>query len=212
MASETAPVWRGSKSLRRSIVEISSLEPFPGNPRVGDVESIRASIARFGQVRPILVDGARIVAGHHFVLAATEEGWTHVAVTRNEFESEEEARAYLVADNRLGDLGGYDDVALSEQLAALRDLEGTGYTEQDRSDLAVRLAAIRQPVFAPSDEAPPALDERSGTTGLFEVPLFLDRESRKDFANLLGMLKREWSLDETTAVVLRSLREAAART
>lgn len=211
-------VWRGPEPLRPFLVAVEDFEPFPGNPRRGEVESLRESLREFGQPRPVLTDpnlGAdgkhRLVAGHHLRLAAIAEGWTHLAAIPNAFESEEQARRFLVADNRLPELGGYDDVALLEQLAAIRDLKGTGYTEQDRSDLAARLAAIRQPVFAPSPEPPPALDERSGTTGIFEVPLYLDKDTRHDFANLVGMLKREWSIDETTGVVLRALREAAER-
>lgn len=218
MTEQDAPVWSGPPALRPFLVPLDALEPFPGNPRKGDVAKLRESLRRFGQVLPALADPTlgpeglrRLVARHHLAEAARAEGWTHVAVVENEFASEDEARAFLVADNRLGQLGGYDDDLLAAQLDAIRDLKGTGYTEEDRADLASRLAAIRQPVFPESEEVP-SLDSRSSTTGLFEVPLHLDADTRRDFANLVGMLRREWSLEDTTSVVLRALREAAART
>lgn len=217
MSETVEQVWRGPEALRPFLLPLDALEPFPGNPRRGDVENLRESLREFGQLFTVLVDPAlgdggrrRIVARHHLVEAAREEGWTHVAVLENEFENEEQARKFLVGDNRSGQLGGFDEDLLFAQLEAIRDLRGTGYTENDRDELGARLAQMRQPVFPESPEAP-ALDARSGTTGFFEVPLRLDRDQRRDFAQLVAMLKREWQTDDTTAVVLRSVREAAER-
>jgi ParB-like chromosome segregation protein Spo0J len=212
-------VWVGSEALEAFLVPIDSLEPFPGNPRRGDTEAVAASLRRFGQVRPILVDGARIVAGHHVVEAARAEGWTHISAIGNEFESEEEARAYLLADNRIPELGGFDEELLAVQLQALREnYAGTGYSKEDAEALAARLAEIRgdgfrtmTDEFDPEMDGPPRLDERQGSPGFFEVPLRLDRETRTDFARAVAILKREWELDDTTTVVIRAVREAAER-
>lgn len=147
----TETVWHGAEELRGLLVPIADLEPFPGNPRRGDVEQLRGSLQRFGQVLPALADPelaeggrVRIVARHHLALAAAAEGWTHIAVVRHRFADEEEARAYLIADNRLGQLGGYDDAELAEHLRLLRELDalhGTGYTDTDVDD---HLAALRR--------------------------------------------------------------------
>ena len=192
-------------------MEVASLEPFPDNPNRGDLEAVRASFDRFGQVHPIVVDGARIVAGHTRVEVALEKEWTHIAAVPNDFGSEEEQRAFLLADNRTSELGRIDDELLSTQLAALRDLRGTGYTAEDAADLEARLAELRAPSFPPSDEPPPALDSRSPTTGLFEVPLLLGKEERADFARLVRVLEREWNVEGVAAVVVRAVREAAMR-
>jgi DNA modification methylase len=142
----TLEVWRGAEYLRPVLVPIDSLEPWPDNPRRGDVAAIAASLDRFGQVRPVLVQGSRIVAGHHLVLAALERGYTHIAVGDHDFGSEDEARAYLLADNRTAELGVVDDALLSAQLAALQDTRGIGYTDKDLAQLESRLAALRAPV------------------------------------------------------------------
>jgi ParB-like chromosome segregation protein Spo0J len=200
------------------LVPLNTLEPFPGNPRRGDVPAVTRSLARFGQLRPVLVEPAdssgncRIVAGHHVVLAARELGWSHIAALANDFGSEEEARAYLLADNRTSELGSIDEDALAVQLAALSDFEGTGYTEEEANEVAKRLAFLREPQFAPAgaDETP-ALDERSPTSGTFEVPLALEGDVRVDFARHVAMLRREWGLTTTTDIVVRAVREAAER-
>lgn len=215
MTSTETIVWQGASYLRPLLVRIDSLEPWPDNPRKGDVDSVRESLRVLGQRKPIVVQGTTIVAGHHLVRAAAELDWTHVAAGDGEFEDEEHARKFLIADNRTSELGRTDDRLLAAQLDALRSYEGVGYTDTDREELAERLASLRQPTGPPQfgeSEEVPSLDSRSPTTGLFEVPLLLDVESRRDFANLVGMLKREWSLDDTTAVVLRAVREAAQRT
>lgn len=154
----SARVWNGADVLRRMLVPLEEVEPWPGNPREGDVPAIIDSLRRFGQVRPILVrQNGRIVAGHHLVLAARELGWSHVAAIRHDFADEEEARAYLLADNRIPERGRINEEALAAQLGALRTLDGTGYTERDRALLDSRLAKLR----APSDEEPDPPEPRA---------------------------------------------------
>lgn len=163
MTPTTKPVWDGAKSLRRFLVPVEDLEPFPGNPRRGDVESLRVSLRRFGQVLPVLADPAlgesgkqRIVARHHLVLAAAEEGWTHVAVIPHEFRDEDEARAYLLADNKIADLGTYDLDELVGHLRVLQEIDdgfvGTGYSNGDLDDLLAEQIRLQQESpLAPDD-------------------------------------------------------------
>lgn len=152
MSKAAAAVWSGPEGLRETLVPISDLEPFPGNPRRGDTDAVAASLRRFGQVKPIVVDGARIVAGHTLVRAAEAEGWTHVAASSNEFASEEEQRAFLLADNRSSDLSTYDDRLLLEQLRSLTDREGTGYRDTDLLVLEESLRELEAPPSSPTDD------------------------------------------------------------
>jgi DNA modification methylase len=140
---EAEAVWNGPDALRGSLILIADLEPWPGNPRQGDVGAISESLKRFGQLRPIVVRGTRIVAGHHVVLAARALGWSHVAVIDPDFADETEARAYLIADNRLSELGTTDDSMLVAQLEALGGaLDGTGFSGDDLGDLHAQLEAL----------------------------------------------------------------------
>ena len=134
--------WNGSAALRPMLVPVDALRAHEQNPRRGAVEEIRKSLRRFGQQRPLLAlpDGT-LVAGHHVWQAAQAEGWSHVAVIRSDLT--EKAVAYMLADNRLGDLGVYDEPMLAEHLERLKGrdaLEGTGYTYEDVDELLLVLA------------------------------------------------------------------------
>lgn len=207
-AARQRTVWRGAKTLRRFLIPIDELEPFPGNPRVGDVDAVRASLRRFGQVRPILVDGPRIVAGHHVRLAAKAEGWTHVAGIENDFADEDEARAYLLADNRIPELGTYSLDALVTHLNALAELdalEGTGYTRDDLDD---RLAKLRQlnretPAAPPGPEPPPP--------GMSELVLLYSADQRDQVEAWLTVVAKEKGTAGPSETVYAAL-DVAART
>lgn len=152
-AKRAKRVWVGPAKLKTLLVPIGSLEAWPGNPRRGDIAAVRASLERFGQVRPISVTGATIVAGHHVSIAAAEMGWTHVAALDGEFADAEEARAYLIADNRTAELGSVDPELLAVQLAAIVEsssLEGTGFSEAQRAELEERLKKIREAAAPPA--------------------------------------------------------------
>lgn len=148
-------VWAGPDALRPFLVSIADLEAFPNNPRRGDVPAIAASFRRWGQLKPIVTDGPRIVAGHHMVLAAGELGWTHIAAVANDFADEDEQRAFLLADNRTAELGTvdlYDLTGQLQQLAELDLLAGTGYTGDDVDGFLADLALLQDAATDPSVE------------------------------------------------------------
>lgn len=122
-----------AEGLRPNVVPIASITHHPENPRMGDVDAIAESLGRFGQVRPIVVQESTgyIVAGNHTTKAARSLGWTEIAAVRVAL-SDEDALAYLLADNRLADRGSYDNEVLRELLQrASGNLAGTGYDEDD---------------------------------------------------------------------------------
>src|SRR5690348_7019419 len=82
-------------------VAVSELKPYPGNPRRGDVNSIRQSLEVNGQYRPIVVNRPtmEVLAGNHTLAAAKGLGWTEIAVTFIDADPER-ARRIVLADNR----------------------------------------------------------------------------------------------------------------
>ena len=115
-----------SPGLEALAVPLDTLHPFPGNPRVGDVEAVRKSIRRFGQQKPVVYHLRNrkriIIAGNHTYLAALAEDWPELAAA--EFVgSKKEADAYALADNRTGDLGTYDYDALLNLIGTVGDPE-----------------------------------------------------------------------------------------
>lgn len=131
----TALVWHGPVALRRRVVPIASLKPWPGNPRTHDLPTIQASLRAFGQYRPIVVQSSsrRIIAGHGTLEAARLEGWTGIAADL--IDVGDEAAKMLAVDNRANDLAGYDSGLLAAFLRSLPDLDATGFTPADLADL-----------------------------------------------------------------------------
>jgi len=122
---------------------IDKLVPYSKNPRThseAQVAQIAASIAEFGFNCPILVDSkAGIVAGHGRLLAARKLGLAEVPVIVLDHLTETQKRAYLIADNKLTLLGGWDEDLLAQEFAALEtdgfDLGLTGFNEQELAEL-----------------------------------------------------------------------------
>jgi DNA modification methylase len=139
-------------------LQVSGLETFDGNPRKGSVEQIAKSLIRHGQYRPIVVNRGSItgrpfevLAGNHTLMAARFLDWSVIDAAVVDVD-ESTAKSIVASDNRLADLGGYDDAALFALLDSLDDLSGTGYGISD-------LEALRQDLFPPEvltdpDEAP----------------------------------------------------------
>jgi len=130
-----------TRDLTYSVTPIDALTPHARNPRNGDTDRIAESLAANGQYRPIVVArGGVILAGNHTYAAAMQLGWTDLATVNVDLDPySPEALQIMLADNRTADLGQYDDGLLLE---LLRDapLVGTGYTDDDLSDLEALLA------------------------------------------------------------------------
>jgi DNA modification methylase len=85
---------------------------------------------------PIIIDKAGIIlAGHARYGAAEELGIPEVPVIRAEFLTKADRRAFVLAENRLAELAGWDKTLLSEELEILfeggYDLEITGFSIVD---------------------------------------------------------------------------------
>lgn len=85
---------------------------------------------------PIIIDDAdMIAAGHGRWLAAKSKNITEVPVIRAKFLTDEDRRAFALAENRIADLSGWDDELLSDELSILFDggynLEITGFSTSD---------------------------------------------------------------------------------
>jgi DNA modification methylase len=123
--------------------DIDKLVPYVNNPRTHSKEQIgkiAASMMKFGFVNPILVDAsAEIIAGHGRLQAAKHLGLERVPVIVLDHLTEEEKRAYVIADNQLALDAGWDDGLLKTELAALAslnfDLSVIGFSDEELADL-----------------------------------------------------------------------------
>lgn len=142
---------RITDALRDLAVPIDSVRPHPTNPREGDIGAICTSLSRFGQVRPIVVQESTglVVAGNHVLAAAKALNWQTIAAHVVAM-TDEEADAYLLADNRLSELGSYDDALLRDVLATQAragNLTGTGYDGDDVDDAVLQTASTKHIVM-----------------------------------------------------------------
>lgn len=157
-------------SPRLEMLSPASLRAHRNNPRThskAQVEQIRCSIERFGFTNPILVDGQdNIIAGHGRVAAAKLLGLERVPALRIEGMSETERRAYVIADNRLAELAGWDNDLLRLELGAILELEPdfdvelTGYSGGELE----ALLAISDPKSSEADEVPEPDTTSAATT------------------------------------------------
>lgn len=156
-----------AEGLRHLAVPIDDVSPFARNARTHDdanVKAIMASLKAFGQRAPLVArKGDKVLSvGHGRVMAMQKLGWTHAAVLFIE-ESEEEAIAYGIADNRTGELAKWDYKQLSALLDATPpELQAmTGF----EMDAVQELHEKYNPPAVVEDEAPAPADKAVGRAG-----------------------------------------------
>jgi len=132
-----------SKILKTIQIEISKVSNDPANVRTHskkNIDAIKASLKRFGQQKPIVIDSNNIVrAGNGTLEAAKELGWKYISVVISDLEPSE-LTAYAIADNRTAELAEWDLEALGEQLQSL---------ENDLANIAYDDFSIPKPKMSP---------------------------------------------------------------
>ncbi len=106
---------------------VDDLKLDPKNPRAHSPRHIRQiarSIVEFGFLVPILIDASgKVIAGHGRLLAARQLEWREVPTIQLHHLSEAQARAFMIADNRLTEISEWDDALLATQLRELAALD-----------------------------------------------------------------------------------------
>ena len=127
------------------IVSVSSLKPNPENPNMHGAEQLELLgkiIKKTGWRAPITVSkrSGLITKGHGRRLAAIKAGLEYAPVEYQDYASEEEEHADLIADNRIAELAEMDDEKLSDLLRELDsiddfDMDLTGFDEESLLDM-----------------------------------------------------------------------------
>ena len=106
---------------------LERLNTYANNPRLhseADLDKIAAAILKWGWTMPALVDeNGELLAGCARVAAAAKDGWTSVPVIVAHGWSEEEKRAYRLADNQLAVRASWDPEQLGKELRDLKFAE-----------------------------------------------------------------------------------------
>lgn len=164
---EAAPkAWAGGIPVfcaHDKIVDATALVPNPANPNFHPEEQIQLLgriIRQAGWRQPITVStrSGFIVKGHGRLEAALLEGMTEVPVDYQNYSSEAEEYADLVADNRLAELSEINQKKLADIFAEIDTgeipWELTGYNEEEVGDLITALSEAIHNELNDPDEVP----------------------------------------------------------
>ena len=114
-------------------IHVDDIIPYENNPRDNDgaVDAVAASIAEFGFKVPVVVDKDNIiVAGHTRHKAAKKLGLEFVPCIKADDLTEEQVKAFRLADNKTAELASWDFAKLEEELAGLEmDMEQFGFED-----------------------------------------------------------------------------------
>src|SRR5262249_13448164 len=142
---------RHDKPLKIVYRRVEELKLDPANPRRHTKKQIRQianSIQAFGFNVLILIDRyGNVIAGHGRLLAACELGITEVPTLCLDHLTPAQASTFMIADNRLTEIAGWDDALLTQLLKNLSvlgldfSLELTGF---EVAEIDLRLASVAE--------------------------------------------------------------------
>lgn len=122
--------------MQIQMVKLADIVPYENNPRhnADAVQPVAESIKRYGFKVPMILDKENvIVAGHTRYEAAKELGMIEVPVIYADDLSEEQVRAFRIADNKTADFSIWDNKKLLEELEGLEDFF-TGFNVDELID------------------------------------------------------------------------------
>jgi DNA modification methylase len=142
MNIETTVAFSGQlHNVQVDWLSVTELRPYKGNPRTHSKKQIRqiaGSIKAFGFTNPILIDSDGILlAGHGRLEAAKLLGWRNVPCIRLDHLNAAQRRAYVLADNKLAELAGWDEELMAIEFKGVIeidpsfDLSVTGFAPQE---------------------------------------------------------------------------------
>jgi ParB-like chromosome segregation protein Spo0J len=158
-------------ALAVTLSEIDRVVPYAKNSRkhtASQIEQIANAIKQWGFTFPLLVDEqGGLIAGHARLEAAKLLKLTKVPVATATGWSEEQKRAYVIADNRLAESSSWDSVNLIDELAALTgtnfDMGLMGFTS---GELAKLMGAVSAAELLPQEgtDGQSRLDQKAAVT------------------------------------------------
>ncbi len=179
-------------------IKISALRPYPKNARTHSPKQIRQiakSIQEFGFTNPVLIDKDNcILAGHGRVEAAKLAGLTEVPAVVIRHLTPAQKKAYILADNRLAELSGWNKDILKIELEELQSIEDGDFdltlTGFDTPEIDVLLAPPDDPASENANFLEKSIPARVKSGDLWQLGahklLCADSTQPAAFRRLLG--------------------------
>lgn len=167
-------------------LKTKSLTPYARNARThseDQVSQIASSIEKFGFNNPVLIDNDNgIIAGHGRVMAADVLGLQEIPCIRLKHLTDEQKRAYILADNQIALNAGWNDELLKLELTELFDLnvslDDLGFSADELKDTLG---------FNPTGETDEELAEKY--TALVKSPHYQITYCKPEISQLFDMTK-----------------------
>jgi ParB-like chromosome segregation protein Spo0J len=188
--------------MKIELRKISSIKPYPGNPRLDDaVDAVAASIREFGFRQPIVVDADDVIIfGHTRYKAAIKLGLDKVPVHVAKDLTPAQIKAYRIADNQTASLAEWNYDLLPIELADLQacnfDLGLLGF---DGDELAQLLNPDLKEGLCDPDEGFPRKERalaNAGTACLtrngFELATFRRRPAKSSTTTRFASVLMNW--------------------
>lgn len=201
--------WRAEKVVIRSL---DSLIPYERNANIHSeeqIEQIANSIRQWGWTVPVLVDElGMVIAGHGRIFAARKLGLDEVPCIVADQWSEEQKRAYVIADNKLHDGSEWDYALMAEELRGLTDsgfdidltgisnkefqiFSGTESAEEFVFDLNTGIPS-ESPSF---DDISNGLPKRKTDDGYVEFAIVMQEENKRRLTSRLNEIKEQHGVE-----------------
>jgi ParB-like chromosome segregation protein Spo0J len=118
------------ENLKITYKKISEIKEYDKNPRKNDgaVDKVAASIKEFGFKNPIIIDkDGIIIAGHTRLKAAKKLGFDKVPTILADDLTDQQAKAFRIADNKVSEFADWDDELLFQELGDIPDIDMTKF-------------------------------------------------------------------------------------
>lgn len=115
-----------AEELKIVTKKIKDITPYFNNPRKNEkaIDAVMHSIEEFGFKNPIIIDkDGVIISGHTRRLAAIKLGLREVPCIVGDHLSEEQVKAFRLADNRVAEIATWDDDLLKEEMKNVLDMD-----------------------------------------------------------------------------------------
>lgn len=122
--------------------KVNELIPYENNPRINDeaVEYVKNSIEQFGFKVPIIIDKNNvIVAGHTRIKASKELGLEEVPCIIADDLTEEQIKAFRLADNKVSEKSMWDYSKLDEELEKILDIDMSVFDFDIDTDFEIQI-------------------------------------------------------------------------
>tara|TARA_R100001224_G_scaffold40416_1_gene23104 strand:+ start:2742 stop:3350 length:609 start_codon:yes stop_codon:yes gene_type:complete len=188
-------------------IEIDKIIPYINNPRKNlNVDKVASSIKEFGFQQPIVVDKTNtIVVGHTRYEAAKKLGITKVPVQIANL-SENQAKAYRIADNRLNQDASWDtkllNIEFNDLLSKDYNLDSLGFTTDELDTLFLKSSEDAD--IGLNENIEEDLDLTQETlSDVKMIQLFFNADNESKFREAINKISKENNIDNISDAVLR---------